>query len=85
MTNIQALQEKIIDIAESPIAPHGEFYMGMNFREYLIGQALSNLASQNSTYAHLCALSAIAHADEVIKALAEEALEKEVKNDQGLR
>lgn len=50
---------------------------GMTYRQWLIGQALSNCASPNSMYAYQNAKSAIAHADEVIKLLAEEVAEEE--------
>lgn len=52
--------------------PHEESY-GMTYRHWLIGQALSCFASTDSRYAHQNAKAAIAHADEVIKLLAEEA------------
>jgi hypothetical protein len=67
------LSAHIRNIGLSPEA--GE--IGMTFRQYLIGQALSYFASTDSRYAFQNAKSAIAHADEVIKLLAEESQQNE--------
>lgn len=66
------LPTKIKRIGSVGAFPSNNCNKGMTYRQWLIGQALSGIAINGTIYAHQNAKAAIAHADEVIRLLAEE-------------
>lgn len=72
------LSSRIVEIGYSAAFPFSEEMAqcgdcGMTYRQWLIGQALAGTSDIDIKYAHQNAKAAIAHADEVIRLLAEEA------------
>lgn len=66
------LPTKIKRIGSVGAFPSNNCNKGMTYRQWLIGQALASTSDIDIKYAHLNAKAAIAHADEVIRLLAEE-------------